>query len=65
MAYGAQLARQRAPLHARVANVIHELSPERAGTDPVRIGVLADIQTSGVGPYEWMAVERLLAMERE
>ncbi|MFN8041631.1 MAG: metallophosphoesterase [Acidimicrobiales bacterium] len=33
----------------------------RAGREPLRIGVLADLQTRSVGPHEQEAVDRLLA----
>jgi len=39
------------------------LDPARAGDDPVRIGVLSDLQTNHVGPHEHAAVDRLLAEE--
>lgn len=38
------------------------LRPERAGSDPVRVGVLSDLQTSRVGAFEQRAVSRLLAL---
>jgi uncharacterized protein len=37
------------------------LPPERAGADPVRVGLLSDIQFEQVGGHERKAVERLMA----
>lgn len=37
------------------------LNPRRAGDDPVRVGVLADLQTEHVGDHERAAVARLMA----
>jgi predicted MPP superfamily phosphohydrolase len=44
---------------------VHELTVDesRAGTDSLRVGVLADVQTDDVGAYENEAVDRLLALE--
>lgn len=38
-----------------------ELPPARSGSDPIRVGVLADIQTDAVGEHEHRAVDLLLA----
>jgi uncharacterized protein len=38
------------------------LPAEREGSGPLRIGVLADLQTTRVGDYERTAVERLMAL---
>ena len=51
------------PFRLRVDRVTLTLRGERAGADPVRIGVIADLQTSHPGPYEHGAVDRLLAEE--
>lgn len=37
------------------------LPTNRTGTDPIRIGVLADLQTDHVGDHEHRAIDRLLA----
>lgn len=39
------------------------LPEERAGGDPLRVGVISDIQTIGIGPHERGAVETLMAAE--
>ncbi len=36
---------------------------ERDGCDPIKIGVLSDVQTDHVGEYEHEAVDRLMALE--
>jgi predicted MPP superfamily phosphohydrolase len=41
----------------------HRLTVDRAGDDPVTIGVLSDLQTNHVGEHERAAVDRLLAEE--
>ena len=33
------------------------------GADELRIGVLSDLQTDGIGSYEYDAVDRLMAEE--
>lgn len=38
-----------------------ELPAARAGDDPLRVGVLADLQTNAVGAHEREAVDRLMA----
>jgi uncharacterized protein len=52
-----------APFRLRVERVTVELATDRAGDDPVRIGVLADLQTADPGAHEQRAVERLMAEE--
>ncbi|MEZ5178555.1 MAG: metallophosphoesterase [Acidimicrobiales bacterium] len=49
-----------APFALRVDRAEVGLPAERAGTDPVRIGVLADLQTNHIGSYERRAVRTLL-----
>lgn len=39
-----------------------KLAPGRAGSSPLRVGVIADIQTRHVGPHEIRAVEELMAL---
>lgn len=51
------------PYRLRVDRVGLSLREERAGVDPVRIGVIADLQTSHPGPHEHAAVDRLLVEE--
>lgn len=50
-----------APYALRVDRATVALPAERAGTDPVRIGVLSDLQTNRIGPYEHRVVRTLLA----
>jgi predicted MPP superfamily phosphohydrolase len=50
-----------APFRLVVDRVSVPLDPARSGHQPVRIGVLADLQTNDVGGYEHGAVDRLLA----
>jgi len=51
------------PRRLRVERVEVELDEDRDGDDPVRIGVLTDLQTDDPGGYEHDAVDRLLAEE--
>ncbi|WP_426571762.1 metallophosphoesterase [Aquihabitans sp. McL0605] len=51
-----------APHRLRVERAEVALPPERAGSDPIRIGVVADLQTTRVTAYEQRAVTRLLAL---
>jgi len=39
------------------------LAPGRAGSSPLRVGVIADIQTRHVGPHEIEAVDRLMSLQ--
>ncbi|MEZ5138282.1 MAG: hypothetical protein R2711_05820, partial [Acidimicrobiales bacterium] len=50
-----------APYRLRVDRATVELPAARAGRDPVRIGILADLQTTRITSYEQDAVTRLLA----
>ena len=50
-----------APYALRVSEARVVLAPARAGHDPVRIGVLADLQTNHVGSYERRVVRTLQA----
>ncbi|HEY8546798.1 MAG TPA: metallophosphoesterase, partial [Acidimicrobiales bacterium] len=52
-----------APHRLRVDRVAVPVDPARTGDDPVRIGVLTDLQTDDPGSYEHDAVDRLLAEE--
>lgn len=52
-----------APFRLQVERVTLALPDGRAGDGPVRIGVLADLQTNDVGDHERAAVERLMAEE--
>ena len=49
------------PYRLRIDRVQVPVAAERAGNSPVRIGVLADLQTADVGDHERRAVEKLLA----
>lgn len=51
------------PNWLRVDHLEVPVASERAGDDPVRIAVLADLQTSGIGSHEREAVDRILAAE--
>lgn len=48
------------PYRLRVSTVRVAIDPARTGDDPVRIAVLADLQTNNVGPHEHSAVDRVL-----
>jgi len=50
-----------APFALRVSTADVALPPERAGHDPVRIGVMADLQTNHIGSYERRVVRTLQA----
>lgn len=52
-----------APYRLRVERAEVEVPPERAGSDPVSVGVLSDIQTTHVTAYEQRAVSKLLALQ--
>lgn len=52
-----------APYRLGVDEVTVSVDPSRGGSAPVRIGVLADLQTDDPGEYEREAVDRLLAAE--
>lgn len=49
------------PFRLTVDRVSEVVADERAGDDPVRIGVLADLQTTDVGAHERRAVDMLMA----
>jgi predicted MPP superfamily phosphohydrolase len=51
------------PHRLRVDRPVVALDPARAGDDEVRIAVLADLQTNGVGDHERRAVDEILAAE--
>jgi len=51
------------PTWLRTDEVALAVDPARSGSDPIRIGVLSDIQTNDVGGYEQSAVDRLMATE--
>lgn len=51
------------PRDTRLERVAVPLAPGRSGDDPLRIGVLADLQCTSVGDHERRAVARLLAEE--
>lgn len=52
-----------APFDLQVEEVSIALPPERAGSDPIRVGILSDIQTSEITSYEHRAIDELLALE--
>lgn len=49
------------PFRLRLESAHLEVSPRRAGHDPVQIGVITDIQTGRVTDYERRAIDRLMA----
>ena len=51
------------PYRLEVEQASFELPAERAGGSPLRIGILADVQTGRVTEHEHRAVESLLALE--
>jgi predicted MPP superfamily phosphohydrolase len=51
-----------APFRLRVERGEVELPAERAGTDPIRVGILSDLQTTHVTGYEERAVTKLLGL---
>lgn len=51
-----------APYALRVDRASVDLPAARDGNDPIRIGVLADLQTNRIGPYERRVVRTLLAL---
>lgn len=51
------------PYRLGVDEVVLEVDPAHAGEDPVRIGVLADLQTDNPGSFEQRAVDLLLNAE--
>jgi hypothetical protein len=51
------------PQRLRVDRVALAVADDRLGDDPVRIGVLTDLQTPDPGAYERDAVDRLMAEE--
>ena len=51
-----------APFALEVDRAEVALPPARAGQGPVRIGVLSDLQTNRIGPYERRVVRTLLAL---
>ena len=50
------------PYHLQLEMVAVPSLPEHAGDVPIRVGVLADIQTTRVTQYEHDAVDRLMAL---
>lgn len=51
------------PRRLQVEQVVVAVDGDREGDDPVRIGVLTDLQTDDPGAYETDAVDRLMAEE--
>ncbi|HEV7721620.1 MAG TPA: metallophosphoesterase, partial [Iamia sp.] len=51
------------PSWLRVDHPVVAIDPERAGDDEIRIAVLADLQTPGVGDHERHAVAEVMAAE--
>jgi len=51
------------PFDLRLERVDISLAEHHTGTSPVRIGVLADIQATSIGPHERRAIDRLMAEE--
>lgn len=49
------------PFDLRLETTAIPLAPARRPANPIRIGVLADIQTARVGPHEHRAIDRLMA----
>ncbi len=54
-------ANLRAPFDLRIEEARVGLDPARGGASALRVGVLADLQTSAAGAYERRAVEALVA----
>lgn len=52
-----------APFRLQVDEVAVPLDPDRAGEQPVRIGVLSDLQTTGLGDHERAAVAAVMEAE--
>ena len=52
-----------APFRLQVDEVQVSLDPDRAGEQPVRIGVLSDLQTTGMGDHERAAVAAVMEAE--
>jgi predicted MPP superfamily phosphohydrolase len=50
------------PFRLEVERARVALEPERRGVEPIRVGVLSDLQTDDVGPHERGAVERLMRL---
>ncbi len=48
------------PRDLRVERVTVPVNPARAGSAPLVVGVLADLQTTRIGPHEEAAVDRLM-----
>lgn len=53
------------PYRLQVERVTVEVPPQRVGERPIRIAVLSDFQTDGVGDYERHVVETLLSLEAD
>lgn len=51
------------PFQLQVESATLALPPERIGIRPIRVGILADLQTNLVTDYEHAAVDRLLAFQ--
>ena len=51
------------PFRLQTETATVRLPAERSGAEPIRIGVLADIQTDRITDYERRVVERLMAMQ--
>ena len=51
------------PYDLRVEHVTFTVPTERAGSEPIVLGILADLQTTAIGPHEVAAVDALLAGE--
>lgn len=51
-----------APYRLRVERAEVPLPEQRSGSDPVRLGVLSDLQTTRITAYEQRAVTRLMAL---
>jgi len=49
------------PARLQLEQATVTVSPQRVGSRPLRVGVVADIQTDAYGSYERRAVERLMA----
>ena len=51
------------PYRLRVDQVRVAIDPARSGEGPVRVAVLADLQTNSVGPHERRAVDEVMASD--
>ncbi len=51
------------PYRLQIETATVPISPDRAGRAPIRVAVVADIQTNQVGDYERDAIDRVMALK--